>query len=62
MINRVREMIEQNTWIRNGMPVHVTCSAGIAELHEGGGNLADLAAAALRHAKEAGRNRVEKAA
>ena len=27
-IDRFREAIEQHNWVRNGMPVHVTCSAG----------------------------------
>jgi diguanylate cyclase (GGDEF)-like protein len=56
-----REAIEQHAWTRAGMPVHVTCSAGVSEL--GGGpantNLLALASAALTRAKEAGRNRVE---
>lgn len=63
-IDQVREAIEQHPWVRHGMPVHVTCSAGIAQLQgrATGVLLLDEARDALRAAKEAGRNRVMKAA
>jgi diguanylate cyclase (GGDEF)-like protein len=62
--DRVREAIEQNTWIRSGMPVHVTCSAGVAEFYDRNPNndLLDPARVALIQAKTSGRNRVVAAA
>ncbi|HET6247677.1 MAG TPA: diguanylate cyclase [Tepidisphaeraceae bacterium] len=62
--DRVREAIEHHTWTRGAMPVHVTCSAGVSDLHgaPASTNLIELSQAALSRAKAAGRNRVEAAA
>jgi two-component system cell cycle response regulator len=63
-IDRFREAIEQHNWVRNGMPVHVTCSAGVGDGHGTAArtNLLDLARQALGRAKDSGRNRVVAAA
>ena len=61
---RIRESIAGSTWMWRSSPYIVTTSCGLASYPEPIGDLANLAAAAdaaLYRAKQAGRNRVEKA-
>ena len=61
---RIRRSIEQTTWRWNGNPCALSISCGVAGYPEGVGdvlNLPTAADAALYKAKQAGRNRVEKA-
>jgi diguanylate cyclase (GGDEF)-like protein len=61
---RIRESIAGSTWMWRSSPYIVTTSCGIAAYPQPIGDLLNLRAAAdaaLYRAKQAGRNRVEKA-
>jgi len=59
---RVRASIEKTLWHWDGAPRPLTASCGVASYPEcAADNLRALADAALYRAKQAGRNRVEKA-
>jgi diguanylate cyclase (GGDEF)-like protein len=61
---RIRGSVAETTWHWSGSPYPLTTSCGVAAFPEPIGNVRNLAAAAdaaLYRAKEAGRNRVEKA-
>jgi diguanylate cyclase (GGDEF)-like protein len=61
---RIRRAVETTAWRWNGTPQSITASCGVAAYPDSVGdvnNLQGAADAALYRAKEAGRNRVEKA-
>jgi diguanylate cyclase (GGDEF)-like protein len=61
---RIRRAVETMVWYWNGVPYPVTASCGVASYPDSVGdvnNLRGAADAALYRAKQAGRNRVEKA-